>query len=170
MIAIVIWLAAIATANLTTAQFGPEWSIVNAFLLIGLDLSLRDRIHDRFNGSVLVMAGLVAGGGLISYLINVDAARVALASTVAFAAAVTVDWIVYHFLRDQEFLVRANGSNIPAAVVDSLIFPTIAFGSLLPFIVVAQLAAKIGGGAVWALVIKLARSRHEVPAYDPAVG
>jgi hypothetical protein len=51
-------------------------------------------------------------------------------------------------------MVRANGSNVAGAAVDSLVFPTLAFGALMPQIVIAQFLAKCVGGAIWALVIK----------------
>ena len=37
--------------------------------------------------------------------------------------------------------------------VDSILFPTIAFGSFLPLIVLGQFAAKVGGGFVWSLLL-----------------
>jgi len=39
------YLGAITLANLSLLWFGPSAAIVNAFLLIGLDLTLRDRIE-----------------------------------------------------------------------------------------------------------------------------
>ena len=158
--AVATYLAAIVTANLAVARFGPGSSIIIAFLLIGLDLTLRDRLHDSWRGNGLAwrMGLLIATGGAISYLVNVDAGRIAIASTVAFAGAATVDAIVYHMLGHRPFMVRANGSNVPAAAVDSILFPTIAFGSFLPWIVLGQFAAKVGGGFLWSLVLRKRRT------------
>ena len=50
MILIIVYLSAIVLANLSVAAFGPEMSIVNAFLFIGLDLSTRDALHERWQG------------------------------------------------------------------------------------------------------------------------
>jgi uncharacterized PurR-regulated membrane protein YhhQ (DUF165 family) len=50
-------------------------------------------------------------------------------------------------------MFRANGSNMTGAAVDSLLFPTIAFGALMPHIVVMQFVAKVAGGALWAWLI-----------------
>ncbi len=151
-----LYLAAIVAANLAVARFGPGSSIIIAFLFIGLDLTLRDRLHDSWRGNGLAwrMGLLIATGGAISYLLNVNAGRIAIASTVAFAGAATVDAIVYHFLRDRPFMVRANGSNVPAAAVDSILFPTIAFGGWMPWIVLGQFAAKVGGGFLWSLILR----------------
>jgi len=53
MFAILIFLLAIIAANLSVAYFGPVSTPINAFLLIGLDLSLRDHIHDKWHGNNL---------------------------------------------------------------------------------------------------------------------
>ncbi len=39
------------------------------------------------------------------------------------------------------------------AAVDSLVFPTIAFGALMPQIVLAQFVAKAVGGALWSFIL-----------------
>jgi hypothetical protein len=150
-----MYLVAIVAANLTVAVWGPSVVIINAFLFIGLDLTARDRLHDAWRGRGLVwkMGALIAAGGLISYLLNAGAGRIAVASTVAFAAAAAVDAGIYHLLRKHPFLVRANGSNVPGAAVDSLVFPTLAFGGFLPLIVLGQFVAKVAGGFVWSLIL-----------------
>ena len=78
----------------------------------------------------------------------------ATASCAAFLAAGLADAAVYQVLRHRAPLLRMNGSNTAGALVDSLIFPTLAFGGLLPGIVVMQFAAKVAGGAVWAWVLQ----------------
>lgn len=152
---VLIYLAAIVAANLTVAAFGPSVTIVNAFLFIGLDLTCRDALHDRWRGDQLAlrMVGLIAAGGAISYVLNAGAGQIALASTVAFVAAATADALVYRALGDRAFLLRVNGSNVVSSAVDSLVFPTLAFGSLLPVIVLGQFAAKVAGGFAWSLVL-----------------
>lgn len=151
-----LYLAAIVAANLSIAAFGPAASILNAFLFIGLDLSLRDSLHDRWRHDHLAlrMGALIAAGGAISYVLNADAGIIAVASTVAFALAATADAVAYAILGDRSFMVRANGSNIVGAAVDSVVFPTIAFGGFLPAVVLGQFAAKVAGGFVWSLVIR----------------
>jgi hypothetical protein len=153
---ILLYLTAIVLANLTVAWWGPGWSIVNAFLFIGLDLTARDNLHDRWHNRGLVwkMALLIASGGLVSYLLNADAGIIAIASTAAFTAAATVDGIFYHWLREKPWMVRVNSSNVPAAAVDSLIFPTIAFGGLLIWVTLGQFVAKVAGGFLWSLVLR----------------
>lgn len=155
MLALVVYFAAIVGANLSVAAFGPWISPINSFLLIGLDLSLRDHLHERWRGSGLWprMLSLIVAAGAVSYLLNPAAGRIALASVVAFVAAGMIDAIAYHALRHRPYLQRSNGSNAAGAAVDSLLFPTIAFGGFLPHIVLLQFAAKFGGGALWAWLI-----------------
>jgi hypothetical protein len=152
-IAAVIFIAAIAAANLIVAWLGPWVSPINAFVLIGLDLSLRDYLHDKWRNEIWRMGALIAGAGALSYLLNPAAGRIALASTAAFTIAATVDALVYHGLIDRKWLVRSNGSNVAGAAVDSVTFPLIAFGWFpgLPVIMALQFGAKVSGGAVWSL-------------------
>jgi queuosine precursor transporter len=147
-----VFLAAIVVANLTVAHIGPAATVPVAFALIGFTLTVRDRLHDRWQGRGLAlrMGGLIAAGGLASWLVNADAGRIAVASMVAFLAAESADAVVYHRLRHLPWLRRANGSNGVSAMVDSLVFPTIAFGALMPLVVLGQYVAKVAGGALWA--------------------
>ncbi len=150
MIAIAAYAAAMVLANLSVAALGPWVSPINAFVLIGLDLALRDWLHVRLR--VWQMGVLIAGTGALTYALNPAAGMIAIASSAAFTAAAVVDWATFARLRGS-WVFRANGSNVAGAAVDSLVFPTLAFGALMPQIVLAQFAAKVAGGAVWAWVI-----------------
>ena len=157
LIAIAAYAAAMILANLSVAAFGPWVSPINAFVLIGLDLALRDWLHVRLR--VWQMGVLIAGTGALTYLLNPAAGMIAIASSAAFTAAAVVDWATFARLRGS-WMFRANGSNVAGAAVDSLVFPTLAFGALMPQIVLAQFAAKVAGGAVWAWIL----SRKQVLA------
>jgi hypothetical protein len=163
-----LYLVAIVAANLAVAAFGPAITPVTAFLLIGLDLTTRDALHDRWQGRALPlrMAALIATGSLLSWLINPAAGRIALASTLAFALAATADTLAYHLARHRPWLQRANVSNLVGAAVDSITFPTLAFGVLLPGIVALQFAAKVIGGALWSLLLARTRPRPREQAID----
>lgn len=150
-LAIAIYAAAMIGANLSVATWGPAVSPVNAFFLIGLDLALRDWLHVRLRP--VQMGALIAATGLLTYMLNPAAGMIAIASSVAFTAAALVDWTTFARLRGS-WLYRANGSNLAGAAVDSLLFPTIAFGALMPGIVLAQFVAKVAGGAIWAYLLK----------------
>ena len=161
MIYIAMYLVAIVLANLSSAHFGPVASIANAFLFIGLDLTARDKLHEAWHKRRIIpkMAVLIAAGSLISYVLNRDAGIIAVASFVAFACAAIVDTITYQVLIKRSYLVKVNGSNVLGAAVDSLIFPTVAFGGFMPRVVLGQFAAKVAGGAVWAYLLDNMRKR-----------
>ncbi|MFZ9346935.1 MAG: VUT family protein [Burkholderiaceae bacterium] len=150
-----IYIAVLVAANLLVAWLGPWFSPINAFFLIGLDLSLRDKLHDAWQGRQLAlkMGGLVVAAGLVSYLLNPATGKIAMASIIAFVCAMTVDAVTYQLLRKRSWIQRTNGSNMAGAATDSLLFPTIAFGGLLPHIVAMQFLAKVAGGAVWSVLL-----------------
>lgn len=151
-ILIAIYVAAMVTANLLVWWLGPWFSPINSLLLIGLDLTLRDVMHDRLTKWQMLVVVLV--GGLITWGCNPSAAKIAIASATAFTASAIVDWMVYTYLRRKPWLVRVNGSNVAGAAVDSLLFPTLAFGAFLPHIIALQFAAKVTGGAMWAMLLR----------------
>lgn len=155
-IAIAAYAAAMTIANLTIAAFGPWVSPINAFILIGLDLALRDWLHIRLK--LWQMGTLIAATGALTYVLNPAAGQIAVASAVAFTAAALVDWGTFARLRGS-WMFRANGSNVAGAAVDSLVFPTLAFGVLMPHIVAMQFVAKVAGGALWAWLINKVAAR-----------
>jgi uncharacterized PurR-regulated membrane protein YhhQ (DUF165 family) len=148
--AVLVYGAAMALANLSVAAWGPWVSPINAFVLIGFDLALRDWLHVRLKA--WQMGALIASMGLLTYVLNPAAGVIAVASACAFSAGALVDWATFTRLRGS-WLFRANGSNVAGAAVDSLIFPTLAFGVLMPHIVALQFAAKVAGGAIWAALL-----------------
>jgi len=155
MIAIFVFLLAIVLANLSVAYFGPVSTPFNAFVLIGLDLSLRDHIHEKWhkNNLGLKMFGLICAGAAITYLLNRGAGVICVGSVVAFGAALMVDTIIYHVLYKKSRMVKMNGSNLGSSAIDSILFPTIAFGAFMPWVILFQFLAKTVGGALWAWVL-----------------
>jgi len=149
---ITIYIAAMVIANQMVWWLGPWVSPLNAFVLIGLDLTLRDVMHERL--ARWQLAGVIVVGGVITWLLNPGAARIAIASAVAFIVAALADWLAYSALRSKPWMVRVNGSNLVGAAVDSVLFPTIAFGVFLPWIIALQFAAKTAGGALWSLALQ----------------
>lgn len=156
MIYVAMYLFAIVLANLSIAALGPSAAILSAFLFIGLDLTARDRLHDTWQEQNLLpkMAVLIATGSVLSWLLNRSSGPIAVASFVAFATAAAVDTIVYHRLHGYPRWLRINGSNIPSAAVDSLVFPSLAFGTILPTVILGQFLAKTLGGFVWSVLFR----------------
>lgn len=149
-IALLAYAASMIVANLTVAGFGPAVAPINAFLLIGLDLTLRDWLHVRLRA--WQMAALITSTSALTYFVNPAAQGVAVASAVSFAVAAVADWLVFARMPGSWFR-RSAASNLAGAGVDSLIFPTLAFGALLPQVVVLQFAAKALGGSAWAWLL-----------------
>lgn len=155
MLFVIIYIASLVAANLAVAHFGPAAMPVIAFVLIGLDLTLRDRLHDQWRGRSLWprMFALIAAAGVISYAMNPVSGKIAMASVLAFSLSSLADAVAYQLLVERSWTVRANGSNVAGAAVDSAVFPLLAFGTAMPSIVLAQFAAKILGGMLWAAAI-----------------
>jgi len=158
-IAIAIYALAMTAANLSIAQFGPWVSPINSFLFIGLDLALRDFLHTKLKA--WQMGCLILGTGVLTYLLNPSAGVIAVASAVSFTAASVIDWVAFAKITGS-WLKRANASNIAGAAVDSVVFPTLAFGVLMPQIVAMQFLAKVFGGAFWAFAITKVKSEDYV--------
>lgn len=148
--AIAIYALAMTAANLSISHFGPWVSPINAFLFIGLDLALRDLLHQKLK--TWQMGCLIIGTGILTYILNPAAGMIAIASAVSFTAAAIVDWGVFIKVSGTWFK-RSTKSNVAGAAIDSLVFPTLAFGVLMPQIVAIQFFAKVVGGAIWGFLI-----------------
>lgn len=149
--AIIVYAIAMTLANLSIATFGVWVSPINAFLFIGLDLALRDWLQMQIKA--WQMAVLIAVSGCLTYGLNQDAGMIAVASAASFTLAALADWAVFSKVTGSWFK-RANTSNVAGAAVDSVVFPTIAFGVLMPEIIAWQFAAKVAGGFAWSLLFR----------------
>lgn len=164
---VALYLSAIVFANLLVTALGPSIVLVTSFFLIGLDLSSRDLLHDAWQGRALwpKMAALIACGSLLSFVLNVRAAPIALASFLAFACAGASDAAVYHLLRGRGRLTRMNGSNAVSALVDSVVFLSLLAAlsdlpwSSVPLLILGQWGAKVVGGFLWSVALNRMRAR-----------
>jgi uncharacterized PurR-regulated membrane protein YhhQ (DUF165 family) len=156
IIAILIYAVSMTLANLTVAAFGPVVTPVNGFVMIGLDLTLRDWLHVRLRPWQLGILIVVAG--ILTYALDHSTRNIAMANTTAFTLAALVDWAVFSSIRSDSWRFRANTSNVAGSAVDSLVFPTLAFGAFLPQVVLLQFLAKTGGGAFWTWLLSRQRA------------
>lgn len=147
-----VYISAICAANFSVHTFGPASTPINAFLLIGLDFVVRDKLHERIGIAKMLILILIAG--LISFAINPATDMIALASMSAFSLAALTDATVYQALIGKPWMVKSNGSNIASSAVDSMVFPLIAFGAFIPWVVAGQFFAKVFGGAVWSWLLR----------------
>ena len=188
-----MYLGAIIVANLVVAKWGLDVVVdlggsigqiqvifFTALLLIGLDLTARDFLHELWKEKLWEnMLKLIVAGSLLSLVVNYVLAQagwgapwaivqnIAIASTIAFFCAGLADTLAYQLLGEQERMLRINGSNVASGFVDSLVFPTLAFGILagapigeaILWGVTAQMTiAKIVGGFLWAFgIVALAK-------------
>lgn len=153
--AALIYAGALLAANLSIAAvpfaYLAPMATFNAFMLIGLDLTMRDVMHARLRPGQ--MLALIVATSCLTYLLNPAAAGVAAASAVAFLAASLVDWGVFTYTRGS-WSRRVNASNVAGAVIDSLLFCLLAPFPFILAMALGQIVAKVAGGYVWALILR----------------
>lgn len=145
------YLLAIVAANFAVAQWGQAALPFTAFILIPFDLVARDVLHEEWRGRNLWprMAALIATGSVLTAALSWDARSIAVASFVAFGLAGVANALVYHLLDRWHRFAKMNASNAVAAVVDSVVFPVIAFAVVDVSLCAAQAGSKFIGGIVW---------------------
>lgn len=130
-VAVAAYIATIPAANWAVAHVGmvPVGFGLLApagVYLVGLALVLRDLAREAA-GRAAVVAAIVAGAAL-SWLLATPA--LAVASTAAFGLSETLDFAVYEPLRRRGLTVAMAASNAVGLAADSVVFLTLAFGSL----------------------------------------
>jgi uncharacterized PurR-regulated membrane protein YhhQ (DUF165 family) len=95
-------------------------------LMIGLALVLRDQVHETLGAKWALAA--IAIGAALSF--GTSPAQFAVASTLAFALAEVADLAVYAPLRARGRSLAVLASGAAGAVLDSMLFVWLAFGSL----------------------------------------
>lgn len=154
-LAVAAYLALIVGTNIAFSVVGPA---LLTFVVAGLTMAARDFVHDA-HGRTVSFALVVVGAAISAFL---AAPAVALASLVAFLLAETLDLLVYVPVRER--IGRPAGiavSGVVGSVVDSLVFLTIAFGSLafFPAQVAGKVAATLGAAALVAIVSYVGKRR-----------
>lgn len=151
MVFSVLYVSVLVAANLLVAKLGPQWSPLLAFLFIGPDLTLRDKLHDELG--VRSVLGLMALAGLVSFALNPASYKIAVASLTAFVIAGVGDTLVYQWLRARHPLLKMNASNAVGAVLDSVVFLLVAFGPAALAYAPLQVLAKLLGGGAWSVLL-----------------
>ena len=151
---VLAYLASAVIANLVVWKWGQPALVVTALVLVPIDMTARDSLNLNWTGRQWwKMAALIAGGSLLTLVCNLSAANVALASCVAFAASGATDWAVFTALAGCSRLERMNTSNVVSAIVDSVLFPLIAFGACSAYLSASQAGLKILGGALFSCLV-----------------
>lgn len=141
MIAFVVYLASIVGANwlISTVGLVPVGFGLVApagVYLVGLTFTIRDLLQEA--GGRRAVLGAILLGAVLSAVLS---PALALASGAAFLLSETADMLVYTPLKRRNWLGAVVVSNTVGLVVDSVLFLTLAFGSLtfLPGQVVGKL-------------------------------
>lgn len=131
-------------ANILAFVFGAWITPLNALVLIGADMVLRDRLQYEY-GMVYSLAccGLA---GVVTVLMSPAAGMIAAASVVSVVLAGFASAMTFR-VKAGNFFDKAVPANIASAGIDSLIFPAIAFGSIMLDVSFAQFLAKVVGAA-----------------------
>ena len=164
---ILLYLSAIVVANYLVSTYGQAALPFTAFVLIPFDLVTRDALHEKWRDKALwpKMFLLVSAGSLLSYFSSMATAQVSLASALAFGTAGLIDVLVYWVLDKRSRFIKMNSSNFFAAITDSLVFPLVAFGVIVPSLSFTQAASKFVGGIAWSLVFLVLMKKRKSNAY-----
>jgi uncharacterized PurR-regulated membrane protein YhhQ (DUF165 family) len=119
----------------------PELMAPSGVLLIGAALALRDAVQEAL-GRVWVLALVIAGAALS---LTVSPPALAIASATAFLLSELLDFAVYDRLRKRMLAWAVLLSGAAGAVVDSLLFSYLAFGTVgwAPGLVIAKVYASL---------------------------
>jgi len=155
----IVFVTAMVVANLSAAYFGPWASPVNSFFLVGISMVSRDYLHDAWHlrGNFITrMGSMIALAGIVAVIFNPSAGRIAIASATALVVSALAETVVFHRLRNRVWLLRSNGSNVPGALIDTIVFTSVAFGVSWEIVAVmlTQGTVKIVGGALWSVLFK----------------
>jgi uncharacterized PurR-regulated membrane protein YhhQ (DUF165 family) len=106
--------------------FGPSLMAPSGVVMVGIALVLRDLVQRRL-GTAMGVAAIVAGAAVSVALAPLS---LVVASTAAFILSEFVDFAVYTPLARRRLVLAVVASSLVGLVVDSIIFLSLAFGSL----------------------------------------
>lgn len=157
------YLATIIAANWAVRTFGVipvgfGQSAPAGVIFVGLAFTLRDQLQDAL-GRWAVTGAIVLGAALSSVIDP----SLGLASGAAFLVSEFVDFAVYDRIRQRSRIAAIFLSNTAGALLDSILFLAIAFGSLayLPGQVLGKML--VTAGTVIAVAAWQRRPRAVVP-------
>lgn len=161
-----VWAANWALTKYGTVPVGFGLHAPAGVYFAGLAFILRDYTQ-KFGGRFLVITAIVAGS-LLAYLIEASITipggvmPIAAASAIAFLFSELADFAVYTPLAERSFLGGVVASNIVGAVVDSMLFLWLAFGSLA--LIEGQIVGKLLVTAAALPLLLLSRRLVSEPA------
>lgn len=135
------YVAIFTIVNLIVYYCG-AWVIpITTSICVAANMMLRDRV---FCGRGLKFsAAIAAAAGLCTFAFNHAALTVAIASFTAVVSGAFVAGSVFKLLKNKVAIEKARPiANTCSAITDSLIYPTIAFMTFLPFVSMEMFASK----------------------------
>lgn len=150
-----LFLISIILGNLLVHELGRWGVLITSFVFIPFDFVIRCYIHELYTGKKLyvILFSIICLGALATYITNHDAKNIAIGSVSGFAIASLAGSLFYQLSLKQIPLIKVNGSDIIALIVDSIIFQLIAFGSIVWAVTSWQIAVKILGGLLWYYIL-----------------
>lgn len=150
-----VYLAAFVAANLLVKHCGAPGLLVSSFVLIPFDFVCRCIFHETWKGKRLVLNLLLltAAAGLVTFLINKEAANIAAASFAGFAVAQLGAGLYYQANKKQNWFRKVNVSDAIGIVLDSIVFQLVAFATINPYITAGQVVVKLLGGLLWFFIL-----------------
>lgn len=173
---VALFITVMGGANLLIAAFGPWLLPVTAFVSVGMVLVSRDYLHDtwRTRGGAFWprMLAMIAAAALLAFLVDPTSGRVGLASIAALISSTVTETVAFQTLFTRPWMIRSNGSNIVGALVDSTVFPLVAFGlggvDGLLLLILTQTATKTLGGLFWSSLFRVTLKPDERRARQAA--
>jgi uncharacterized PurR-regulated membrane protein YhhQ (DUF165 family) len=155
VIKISIYLLAFVFSNFIVLWFGSTGLIFTALFLIPFDFVMRCIFHETWKGIELIlkMSLLVLVAGFLSYLINIETQKIAIASIVGFSVAQIFAGIFYQLTIKKSYFIKVNGSDAIGILIDSILFQMVAFSFIDFNITTSQFVLKLTGGLFWYWVL-----------------
>lgn len=155
VIKISIYLLAFVFSNFIVLWFGSTGLIFTALFLIPFDFVMRCIFHETWKGIELIlkMSLLVLVAGFLSYLINIETQKIAIASIVGFSVAQIFAGIFYQLTIKKSYFIKVNGSDAIGILIDSILFQMVAFSFIDFSITTSQFVLKLTGGLFWYWVL-----------------
>lgn len=123
-------------------------------LVAGLAFTIRDLLDDA--GGRWWVLGSILTGALVS--LAMGSGRVAIAGAAAYLVSETADWLVYRAVHRRGRIAAVAASGAVGLLLDSIVFLTLAFGSLL--FLPGQILGKLYALAASVAVLAVLRRRE----------
>lgn len=151
----VLYIVMFVIANFLVLKFGKIGVLLASSIFIPFDFVIRCYFQEKWVGKALMLriGSLILVSSIISYFVNYDLKNIAIASFFSFLSSQIIATILYQLLKEREYFIKVNGSDLFAIITDSIIFQSIAFGSIVWKITVGQILIKFIGGFIWYLIL-----------------